>query len=217
MGPFAGVGRTGGMDGADTTVDERLHCRIGVIGAARIVRVVDHAGNAGIDAADGGEVVGDIMVLRPVCLGEGKMSRVAVIRKRRRIGIDAAKLCFPGMAVAIDETGDDDRVQGVDHLRARGIELGGNGSDLLSLDQQVPPHKIADHRIHAHDGAAPEEDALPRIDGALTVKSVQVLRAGRPGKSGCRPGGECGARLQRGAPRDPHVGCHGMLPGSLAA
>jgi hypothetical protein len=53
MGPISGAGRTGRMDGADTTVDQRFDRRIGVVGTARIMRIVDYAGNARVNAADG--------------------------------------------------------------------------------------------------------------------------------------------------------------------
>jgi hypothetical protein len=38
MGPVSGAGRAGGMDGADSAVDQRLDRSIRVVSAARIVR-----------------------------------------------------------------------------------------------------------------------------------------------------------------------------------
>jgi hypothetical protein len=66
MGPISGAGRPRCMDRADTAIDEGFDGSIRMVGAARIVRVVDHAGNARIDAADSRQKIGDIVILWPV-------------------------------------------------------------------------------------------------------------------------------------------------------
>ena len=104
------------MDAANARIDERLNRRIGVRGRARVVRVVDHARDAGVDAAERGDQVADVDIVRAI------VAREPIVRRRHVIGDravrdDAAKLPFPRMAMRIDEPGNDDRVRGVDHLR----------------------------------------------------------------------------------------------------
>src|SRR6516225_1190994 len=132
------------MDGANTAVDQGLDRRVGMFGAARVVRIVDHARYTGVDAADGRQKVSDIVILRPVRLGKGQMGRVAVVGERWRVWIDAAKLRLPGMAMTIDKAGHDDRVLRVDDLRTPGIERRSNGSDFLALDQEIAAREITD-------------------------------------------------------------------------
>ena len=93
--PIAGAGRTRRVHGADAGIEQRFHRGIGMGGAAGIVGIVDHAGDAGIDAAHGGEIIADIVILRPIEFGEGQMRCVHIVRKRRRIRIDAAQLSLP--------------------------------------------------------------------------------------------------------------------------
>ncbi len=210
MGPIAGIGRAGGMDSAHAAVDQRLDRRIGVVGAARIMRIVDHAGNARVDAADGRQVVGGIVVLRPVSLGKGKMRRIAVVGKRRRIGIDAAQRRFPGMAVAIDKARHNDGVVRIDHLSVRGSERRRNGGDLLALDQHVALHKVADLGIHADDGAAFEQNTVSRIGRRWALETAQIFCRIRSGETaaGGHSGRQCGASLQRTTSGEGHVVLH---------
>jgi hypothetical protein len=201
------------MDGADAAVDQRFDRRIGVVGTARIMRIVDYAGNACVNAADGRQVVGDIVVLRTVRLGKRKMGRVAIVGKRRRIGIDAAQLGFPGMPVAVDKPGHNYRILRVDHLRARGIQLRGDGSDFLAFDQQVPSYEIADLRVHADDGAALQQDEVRRVYRGLAFEAAQVFCLGGIGENadGRRPRRKCSARLQCTPPCEARDAFHAIL------
>ena len=77
------------------------------------------------------------------------------------------------MAVGVDETWNDDRVRGVDHLRLRGCpQLGGHGRDLLSLDQDIAFHEVANFRVHTDHGAALQKDPLGWRD-ALPPAAIQ--------------------------------------------
>ena len=152
-------------------------------GTARIMRIVDHAGDARIDAADGRQIVADIMILRPIGLGEGPMRRVPVVGERRRVGIDAAKLVFPGMTAAIDEARHDDSVVRVDHLRIGGARIGYDGGDLLAFDQPVARGEIADLGVHADDGAALHQYAMLGIDRALALEMTHGFGVGRIGST----------------------------------
>ena len=142
--PIAGLRAAGGMDAADAAIEQRLDRRIGMRAAARIMRIVDHAGDAGIDAAERGDEIAGIHVVGPIGLGEGLMRRGGVGVQGRGIGVDAAELAFPGMAMAIDEAGDEDRVRTVDHLRAGRFEVAADGDDLLALDQQIALGDVAE-------------------------------------------------------------------------
>ena len=186
--PLAGAGRAGGMNGADAAVEQRLDRRVGMRGAARIVGIIDDAGDAGIDAADRRQIIADVMVLRPICLGERQVCRVHVIGERRRIGIDAAQLRLPGMAVAIDQAWHDNAVAGIDDLRAGGIDVWRDRRDFAALDQDVARREVADLGVHGHDGAAFDQHAARAIDRRLAAEAADIR---------CGAGGE--ARAARGS------------------
>ena len=216
--PVAGAGRPRRVDGADAAVEQRLDRRIGMGGAARIVRIVDHAGDAGVDAADRGEIIADIVVLRPVRFGEGQMRGVHVVGERRRIGIDAAQLPFPGMAVAVDEARHDDESRASITCASAALMLGRDGGDFLAFDQEIAFHEVADLGIHADDSATFEQDAVLGIDGLLAVETANIVgerRAGKPVTRGraCR---QHSAGLERAATRNPHVTRHGRSSGGFS-
>src|SRR2546430_9028286 len=86
---------------------------------ARVVRVVDDAGDARIDAAERSDQVADVHVMRTI------IAREALVRRGHvsvdgAVGNDAPKLAFPGMTVSVNESGNNDRVRSVDHLGWRG-------------------------------------------------------------------------------------------------
>ena len=58
------------------------------------MRIVDDAGDAGIDAAERGDEIAGIDVFGPINLGEGQMGGGGVGVERRGIGIDAAELAY---------------------------------------------------------------------------------------------------------------------------
>ena len=84
--PSAGSRRSRGMNTANARIHQRLDRRVGMRGAARIVRIVDDAGDAGVDAAQRSEQIADIMILRPVMDREREMRRIHVVRQGRRVG-----------------------------------------------------------------------------------------------------------------------------------
>jgi hypothetical protein len=60
------------------------------------------------------------------------------VRTNIPVGNDAAKLALPGMSMRVDESGDDNRVGGVDHLRLRRrFDLARHMSNLLALDEHI--------------------------------------------------------------------------------
>ena len=74
--------------------------------------------------------------------------------------------------MAIDQAGDDDSVDCIDHLRVGGIDLGRDGGNLAAFDQHVAFHQVADFGVHADDGAALEQDAALWIDALLMVEAT---------------------------------------------
>ena len=80
------------------------------------------------------------------------------------------------MTVSVYESRDDDRVRRIDYLRlSRCLELGPNPLNLLALDQHISLEEVPHLGIHAHNGAALQEDVLAGSD-ALPPDTVQ--RAG---------------------------------------
>jgi hypothetical protein len=82
------------------------------------------------------------------------------------------------MSVAIDEARHDDRVARVYHLRAGGIDVWGNRSDLPALNHHVSLHKVTDLGVHADDGATFDQEAARRIDRGLPLESGWICRGG---------------------------------------
>src|SRR5215467_6108115 len=112
---------------------------------ARVVRIVDEARDAGIDAAECGGEIADVYVLRLVEGGKAAMRGAHVVADGCAVGDNAVKLALPGVAVAIDHPGDDDHAGGIDDDRilalARAGEVGTDSGDALALDQDVPDGK----------------------------------------------------------------------------
>src|SRR5215831_13284042 len=109
---------------------------------ARVVRIVDEASDAGIDAAECGGEIADVHVLRLVEGGKAAMRGAHVVADGCAVGNNAVQLALPGVAVAIDHPGDEDHAGGIDDDRipalARAGEVGTDSGDALALDQDVP-------------------------------------------------------------------------------
>src|ERR1041384_3734711 len=85
-------------------------------GAARIVRVVDDARDAGVDAAESGHQIADVHVVRTIERRKALMRRGHVVGDQT-VGDDPPELRGPRMPVTIDKPRDEDRACGVDDLR----------------------------------------------------------------------------------------------------
>jgi hypothetical protein len=164
------------MNGSYATVQERFDCGVRMLGAARVMRVVDQTGYARIDAADRGQIVANIHVFRPVRLGKRKMRGVRIIGKRWRIGVDAAELPLPGMAMSVDEARDNNGVMRFDHLGVRGFKVRSDSRDGFALNQNVTSDQVADLVVHADNGAAAQQDSVFRINRFLTLEAAQRSR-----------------------------------------
>ncbi len=200
------------MDSAHAAVDQRLDGGVRMGGAAGIVRIVDHAGDAGFDAADRGQVIAGVVILRPVGLGEGEVRRIGIVGKRRRVRVDEAQRRFPGMAVTIHKAGHQNGVAPIDHLGIGGGDIRCDGGDLLAFDQQIAFRQVADPRVHADDGGTLDENAVARIERRLRGEPRRVLCGGRIRQhaAGRRTRRHRDAGLQSAAPGDVLVVGHGV-------
>ncbi len=77
--------------------------------------------------------------------------------------------------MAIHEARDEDHVRRIDHLRAGGREVRSDRGDRLAFDQHVTGREISDLRIERDDRAAPEQQALPRIERGRCGEAFDAL------------------------------------------
>jgi hypothetical protein len=103
--PRLSLRRSGGVHGADAGIEQCLNRLVGMRGRAGIVGVVDHASDTGVNATERGDQIADIHVARTVIWREALMCGCRVFCDIA-VGNDTAEHAFPGMAVAVDETGD---------------------------------------------------------------------------------------------------------------
>jgi hypothetical protein len=136
---------------------------------ARVVRIVDEASDAGIDAAERGSEIADVHVLRLVEGGKAAMRGAHVVADGCAVGNNAVELALPGVAVAIDHPRDNDHAGGIDDDRipalGRACEVGTYSGDALALDQNVPGGKVTDAGVHRDDGAAADQGAAAAVAG----------------------------------------------------
>jgi hypothetical protein len=153
------------MNAANARIDQRLNRRIRVRGRSGVVRVVDHARDAGVDASERGNEIADVDVVRAVVarkplVGRGHVGPNCPIRN------DAPQLPFPGMTMGVHESRDDDGVGGVNHLcLSWWPDFRRHAHDLLSFDQDIAFDEVADRGIEADDRAALQQEALVRHTG----------------------------------------------------
>src|SRR5262249_16747096 len=144
----------------------------------RIVRVIDDGSDARIDASKRCDQIPYVHVIRPVIASKTLMRRGRVCGNSA-VGNDASKLAFPGMAVSIHKTRDDDGVPGIDHfgLRRR-LQLRRHRDNLLSLDQYIALHQVADLRIHTDHRTATQQQVMvrSRVLPPLAVQCAGILR-----------------------------------------
>src|SRR5690606_8228524 len=55
---------------------------------------------------------------------------------------------LPGVAVAVDEAGDDDVARHVDHFGVGRFQVGADGGDLRAFDEDVPAGEVAQLWVH---------------------------------------------------------------------
>ena len=152
-----------------------------------------------VDAAERGDEVADIHVVRPVVLREGKMGCRRIDREGRRVGVDAAELAFPGMAMAIHQPRNDDGIGRIDFLRTGNFKIGTDRGDLAAFDQQIAFGDIADRGVHADDGASPQDDTVLLVHRRQSGKTAHILCLRFASQAACCRGSCChgGACHQR--------------------
>ena len=99
----------------------------------------------------------------------------------------------------IDEARNDDGVGRVDDLcLGWGFHLIADADDLLAVDEHVTADEVADFRVHAYDGAAFEEDGLPRWSGVFDdLRALSGSRVTQEERRRCDGG--CSPERNRGA------------------
>jgi hypothetical protein len=209
---------------ARARIEQRLDGGIGMRRRARIVRIVDKAGDAGVDAAERGDQVAGIHILGRIERREALVRGGHVFADRGAVRNDGAQLAFPGMAMAIDHARNEDRTGGIDHddiavLRS-GAKVAADGRNRLAGHEDVARGEIADGGIGGEDGAALEQHAPGcRIGAEKPLQRCGIVPVSRLRR--CRAGGKpqrrCAGRgLEDFAARGRSIiflsiACHGCL------
>src|SRR5205085_5950669 len=103
--------------------------------------------------------VPDVDVLGPVVAADAPEHDREVMVEGAA-GEHAAHRRLPRVSVGVDESGDDDRPGGVDHLGPAGFEVASDGCDLAVLDKNVAGRDLADLRVEGEHETAPDDGAL---------------------------------------------------------
>jgi hypothetical protein len=110
------------------------------------------------------------------------------------VGHDPAQLRLPGVPVRIDEAGREDGAGGIDDHSVAGVEAGGDGSDRVTLDEQIAVVYDAEVGVQGDDPRAGEQDA-PFAYRAVRLCSWRGVGsppwAGLRASSGWRSGTMC--------------------------
>ena len=153
------------MHGADARIEQRLDGGIGMRGAARVVRVVNDACDAGVDATERRHEIAHVHVVRTIVRPEALVGRRHVVRDQA-IRNNLPKRCGPRMPMTVHKSGNKDRAHRVDDLRASGrSKIAADLRDVLSLNVNVSLREVAKGRIHRDDGSTSKQDVVRGIDG----------------------------------------------------
>ena len=109
------------------------------------------------------------------------MNVAVIIGIEQAVHQDVAQESLVGMAVGVDEAGNDDSVRGVDDRDriARRLDVRPNLADPVALDQYVRLREVADLPVEGEDDAALEQNAAFTLHaGKLAVGSAGALRKG---------------------------------------
>src|SRR4029453_14312563 len=84
------------------------------------------------------------------------------------------------MDVRVAESGNDDHLPDIDFDHAStGAQIRRDACDLVAFDQDVAPGEVAPRRIHADDGAAPQQYSPIAIGTGPLKEIANPLIAGR--------------------------------------
>ncbi len=173
--------------GAASGVEQRLDGSVGMRGRVMDLRDVVHRGDAVIELGEPAEQLVDVDVLRPVHGGELEQDefeiggaaarRARAVVDENAVGEEAAQRRLELVMVRIDEAGHDNAAAGVDLGGAADVQVRSDRENLLALDKNVGPGKVAHMRVHRHHGAA-ANDITPAWSAAVRGR-VTVIRRGR--------------------------------------
>ena len=169
------------------------------------LRDIDHRGGAGIDHAERRHQHARIGVRDLIGRRQRGLNVAIVVRIEQPAGQHAAQQPLIGVAVGVDEPGDDDVVCGVDagDVVAGHRDVGTNLADLAALDQDVRLREVADLPIDRQHDTAFDQDAAPGLQaGEVGIGDRSLRQSRRRQQRGYDAGGgERGARLEKPAPR----------------
>ena len=126
------------------------------------MRVVDDAGDAGVDATECRSEIADIDIVRSVKRAEPLMGIGVVVSNGDGVGIESPKLTLPGVPVRVRESRDQNHVRRV-NVSPRSFDFRPDRQDFLPFDQYVALGEVADLRVHTDDRPALEQDTVPGV------------------------------------------------------
>ena len=127
-------------DGAHPGVLERLDRGIGVRRGREVVRPVDERRDAAVERLESAEVVAGVGVLGAEVLAESGVQAREVLGERP-VRRDLADHRLPGVAMGVDEAGENDASGDVDDLGISGIEIRADRGDHAVRDEDVGADK----------------------------------------------------------------------------
>src|SRR4030095_2477769 len=111
-------------------------------------------------------------------ISDGPARRARPVVDKYSIGEVAAKHGLELMMVRIDETRHHDAPGGVDY-RPVHLQIFSDGDDFPAFDHDVALGKVADGRVHRHDGAAANNVAPPALADPDGWTRIATRRRGR--------------------------------------
>src|SRR6516225_1664617 len=161
-----------GKDRSDAGFLQRANASVAVLRCVRNLRDVDDRGRAHVDEAERRHQHPGISIRRLIGRRQDVLNVAVIVGIEQAVHQDVAQEPLIGMAVGVDETGNDDPVRGIDdrgHI-ARHLDIRPNLADLAALDQHVRLREVADLPVEGeHDAALEQNAAFTLYAGKLGV------------------------------------------------
>ena len=140
----------------DAAVAQGLDGGVGVLRRVLNVRPIEYGRHTGVERTQRGDQIAGVHVLRATQGAEAAQNCLEVVAQRA-VGQRVAKHAFPEVPMRIDEARHHDRVGGVDHLRIGRRQIGPDGRDPGTIDQNVAFRQLTGSGMHGEDRSALEE------------------------------------------------------------
>ena len=161
-----------GEDRPDAAVLEPLDGGVRVLGRVHDVRPIHERRDAGVDRLERTPLVRRVDVVGPV-LGRELVEDGAEVGAQRVVGRAGPDRRLPGMAVRVDEAGDDDVAGRVDDLRVRCGQVRADLGDDVPHHEDVRTRQLAKRIVLGQDDRVLDED--PVGHGSL-LRRISVRR-----------------------------------------